>query len=172
MAKRKSYIRWYNRPIILKVGLFLVFLGGLALLGTRVHDHMLWEESQSWTPTQGEVVRVARMKASGRKAPSGGFGARQPKGSFATYFYTYTVDKTDYRSSRVTYAISGESVDTQKITDLPKVGPATIYVNPDDPTLSVLRVRDDFEYWNIKIAIALFLMAAGGIRFIYALIED
>lgn len=162
---------WYNRPATQKIGLALIIVVGVALLIDKGWDYARWRDSQAWVAVEGEVVRIAQIKQRpGRKMPSGGFGGpRQPKESFATFFYTYTAaDGVERRASKVSYAISGESVPVVWLSELPREGPATIYVHPEDPTLSVLRKGDDFEFWSIRVAIALFMIFAGAVRLLYA----
>lgn len=162
---------WYNRPATQKIGLALVIVVGVALLADKGWDYARWRDSQTWVAVEGEVVRIAQIKQRpGRKMPSGGFGGpRQPKESFATIFYTYTAaDGVERRGSKVSYAISGESVPVDWLPELPREGPATIYVHPESPTLSVLRKGDEFEFWSIRVAIALFMIFAGAVRLLYA----
>ena len=40
-------------------------------------------------------------------------------------------------------------------------------MSPTDPTLSVLRVGDRFEFWNLRMAIALFMVVGGAVRLGY-----
>lgn len=169
----KRVTPWWNRPGTIKLGLLLIMLAGVALLAGRVQDYMTWRESQTWTPTPGKVTRIAKPRggASGGKA-SGGFGApRTAPAKWVTFDYTYDVNGTTYTSNKVSYAISGDTVPIDWLSELPSKGPATVRVDPKDPSRSVLRVGDPFEYWGLRVGLGVFMLLGGAVRLAYVFIE-
>ncbi|MBH23205.1 MAG: hypothetical protein CMH57_01845 [Myxococcales bacterium] len=169
LAKARRKTPWWNQPWARQGGLALIVVVGLGLLGLRGWDYLRWKESQGWVATSGEVTRIARPRpTAGKKMPTSGFGGpRTAEAKWATYFYTYEAGGEARTSSKVSYAIGGDSVPLEWMSELPKKGPATVYVSPTDPTLSVLRVGDRFEFWNLRMAIALFMVVGGAVRLGY-----
>lgn len=147
----------------------LLIVVGFGLLAQRGWDYLQWRDSQQWIATPGEVTRVARPRPSGQtKAPSGGFGApRTAEAKWVTYIYQYEAQGQPYTSRKVSYAISGESVPLEWIPELPVKGPATVYVDPADPSRSVLRIGDTFQWWSLRLAIGLFMVVGGSVRLGY-----
>lgn len=169
----KRVTPWWNRPSTVKLGLSLFILIGAALLAGRIDDYLTWRASQSWTPTPGEVTRIAKPRGGAPEGKaSGGFGApRTAPAKWVTFDYTYAVGGTTYTSNKVSYAISGDTVPVDWLSALPQKGPATVRVDPKDPSRSVLRVGDPFEYWGPRVGVGLFMVLGGLVRLAYVFIE-